>query len=299
MTSTLPELPFEAWKDTAATLHMWMQIIGKVRLELTPYVNHWWQVPFYLTARGMTTSPIPYREGSFEIDFDFIEHRLIIATSRGASRSLTLRPQSVADFYAEFMARLRAMGIDVKIWAMPVEIADPIPFEQDTEHASYDEDSVQRWWRALVFADKVLKAFRGRFIGKNSPVHFFWGAMDICTTRFSGRTAPAREWQPGLEKIMREAYSHEVSSAGFWAGGAGQDAAFYAYHTPEPAGFREAKGLPSAAYYHAQLGEFILPYEAVRRSATPEADVLAFLQSTYEAGATLAGWDRESLERQS
>jgi hypothetical protein len=297
MTSTLPELPYEAWKDTIATVHMWMQIVGKVRLELTPHVNHWWQVPFYLTARGMTTSPIPYGDGVFEIDFDFIDHRLIIATSRGAIRSLTLRPQSVADFYAEFTSRLRAMGIDVKIWGMPVEIPDPIPFEQDTGHAAYDADYVQRWWRALLFADRVLKAFRGRFTGKNSPVHFFWGGLDIATTRFSGRPAPEREWSPELAKIMREAYSHEVSSAGFWAGSAGQDAAFYAYHTPEPAGFREAKVQPKAAFYHAQLGEFVLPYEAVRHSKTPEADVLAFLQSSYEAGATLAGWERAALER--
>lgn len=296
MTSTLPELPYEAWKETASTLQMWMQIVGKVRLELTPYINQWWQVPFYLTARGMTTSPIPYGDGVFEIDFDFIDHRLIIATSLGAIHSLTLRPQSVADFYAEFMSRLHTMGIDVKIWGMPVEIPDPIPFEQDTQHAAYDADYVQRWWRVLVFSDRVLKAFRGRFIGKNSPVHFFWGSMDICTTRFSGRTAPERQWPPGLAKIMREAYSHEVSSVGFWAGSAGQDAAFYAYHTPEPAGYREAKVQPAAASYNTQSGEYILPYEAVRQSNTPEADVLAFLQSTYEAGANLAGWDRAALE---
>jgi hypothetical protein len=299
MTPTLPELPFEAWKDTAATLHMWMQIVGKVRLELTPHVNHWWQVPFYLTARGMTTSPIPYGGGVFEIDFDFIDHRLFIATSRGAMRSLELRPQSVADFYTEFMGRLRAMGIDVKIWGVPVEIPDPIPFEQDTQHDSYDAEYVQRWWRVLLFGDRVLKEFRGRFTGKNSPVHFFWGGLDIATTRFSGRTAPEREWSPGLEKIMREAYSHEVSSVGFWAGSAQQDAAFYAYHTPEPTGYREAAVQPTGAYFDRRLGEYLLPYEAVRGSATPEADVLAFLQSTYEAGANLAGWDRASLERQS
>lgn len=296
MTSTLPEMPYEAWKETASTLHMWMQIVGKVRLELTPYINQWWQVPFYLTARGMTTSPIPYGDGVFQIDFDFIDHRLIIATSQGAIHSLTLRPQSVAKFYVEFMSRLRAMGIDVKIWEMPVEIPNPIPFEQDTQHAAYDADYVQRWWRVLVFSDRVLKAFRGRFIGKNSPVHFFWGSMDIATTRFSGRTAPERQWPPELAKIMREAYSHEVSSVGFWAGSAGQDAAFYAYHTPEPTGYREAKVQPAAASYNTQLGEYILPYEAVRQSNTPEEDVLAFLQSTYEAGANLAGWDRAALE---
>lgn len=296
MTSTLPELPYDAWKETASTLHMWMQIVGKVRLELMPYINQWWQVPFYLTARGMTTSPIPYGDGVFEIDFDFIDHRLIIATSRGAIHSLALRPQSVAEFYAEFMAQLRAMGIEVKIWGMPVEISDPIPFEQDAQHAAYDADYVHRWWRVLMFSDRLLKAFRGRFIGKNSPVHFFWGSMDIATTRFSGRAAPERQWAPGLAKIMREAYSQEVSSAGFWAGSAEQDAAFYAYHTPEPTGYREAKVQPAAASYNTQLGEYILPYEAVRQSNTPEADVLAFLQSTYEAGANLAGWDRAALE---
>jgi hypothetical protein len=293
----LPELPFEAWKDTCTTLHMWSQIVGKVRLELTPMVNHWWQVPFYLTARGLTTSPIPYGDIVFEVDFDFIDHRLIIATSEGVIRTLALRPQSVADFYGEFMGTLHEMDIDVNIWAVPVEIPDPIPFEQDTQHASYDPEYVSRFWRVLLFTDRVLNQFRGRFIGKHSLVHFFWGGFDMASTRFCGRPAPEREWTPELAKIMREAYSQEVSSAGFWAGGVGQDAAFYAYHAPEPAGYKDAAVQPHAAFYHAQLGEYLLPYEVVRQSTTPEADLLAFLQSTYKAGATLANWDRAALER--
>lgn len=294
----LPELSIAEWEDTRATLHMWMQIVGKVRLELSPRVNHWWEVPFYLTARGLTTSVIPYKDRSFDVEFDFVDHRLVIRASDGGLRSLALRPQSVAAFYAEFMVALRELGIDVAIWTMPVEIADPIPFEQDTTHASYDADYVERHWEILRFADAVLKEFRSEFIGKHSPVHFFWGGFDLASTRFSGRRAPMREWQPELAKIMREAYSHEVSSAGFWAGAGEQEALFYAYHTPEPDGFKTAKVAPDAGYYHAELGEFVLPYEALRQSPTPEADLLAFLRTTYAAGATLAGWDRAALERQ-
>jgi hypothetical protein len=293
----LPELPIGAWESTRATLHMWMQIVGKVRLELTPYVNHWWQVPFYLTARGMTTSPIPFDGGVFSIDFDFIDHRLLITTSEGANRIVPLTLRSVADFYAAFMATLAELNITITIYPVPVEIADPVPFAEDTQYGAYDAEYVHRFWRALLWTDQVFKQFRGRFIGKNSPVHFFWGAMDLATTRFSGRPAPEREWSPELAKIMREAYSHEVSSAGFWPGGSGQDAAFYAYHVPEPPGYREASVQPKAAYYSTALGEFLLPYEAVRKSKTPEADVLAFLQSTYEAGANTAQWDRAALER--
>ncbi|MEO8398041.1 MAG: DUF5996 family protein [Chloroflexota bacterium] len=294
---TLPELSIDQWEDTRATLHMWMQIVGKVRLELTPHLNHWWQVPFYLTSRGLTTSPIPYQGMTFDVDFDFIDHTLLIRTSEGATRSFALRPQTVAEFYREFFATLHEIKIDVTIWPVPVEIADPIPFEQDHQHASYDPDAVQRFWWVLCFADQVFKDFRGRFIGKNSPVHFFWGGLDLATTRFSGRSAPEREWPPSLTTIMREAYSHEVSSVGFWPGGAGQEAAFYAYHTPEPDGYKTAAVQPSAAFYSAALGEYLLPYSAIHRTGTPEADLLAFLQSTYEAGATLAQWDRAALER--
>ncbi len=294
----LPELSIAEWEDTRATLHMWMQIVGKVRLELTPHVNHWWEVPFYLTSRGLTTSPIPYQGITFDVDFDFIDHTLLIRTSAGKDQALRLRPQSVAEFYDEFMATLKVLDIDVEIWPIPVEIPDAIPFEGDTQHASYDRDAVQRFWRALLFADQVFKEFRGRFIGKNSPVHFFWGGLDLATTRFCGRTAPEREWPAGLGKIMREAYSHEVSSVGFWAGGGGQEAAFYAYHTPEPDGYKTAVVQPKAAFYAESLGEYLLPYAVIRQSATPEADLLAFLQSTYEAGANLAQWDRAVLERQ-
>lgn len=293
----LPELPIAEWEPTRATLHMWTQIVGKVRLELAPRVNHWWEVPFYLTARGLTTSAIPYEDRTFDVEFDFVEHRLVIRVSDGGVSSLALRPQSVADFYAEFMGALRSLGIKVNIWAMPVEIADPIPFEQDTTHASYDAEYVERHWRILRFTDSVLKEFRGGFIGKHSPVHFFWGGFDLASTRFSGRRAPEREWQPELAAIMREAYSHEVSSAGFWAGGGDQDAAFYVYHTPEPDGFKTAKVAPDAAYYHTGLGEFVLPYAALRQSDDPRRDLLDFLRTTYEAGASLAGWDRGELER--
>jgi hypothetical protein len=293
----LPELPIAEWEDTRATLHMWTQIVGKVRLELAPQVNHWWEVPFYLTSRGFTTSPIPYQGMTFDVDFDFIDHTLLIRTSEGATRSFALGPQSVAEFYRKFFETLHEIKIDVKVWPVPVEIADPIPFEQDTQHASYNADYAHRFWRILLFSDQVFKQFRSRFIGKHSPVHFFWGGLDLASTRFSGRPAPEREWPPALAKIMREGYSHEVSSVGFWAGGGGQEAAFYAYHTPEPEGYKAAAVQPKAAFYSEQMGEYLLPYEAIRQSGTPEADLLAFLQSTYEAGAILANWDRAALER--
>jgi hypothetical protein len=294
---TLSELSINQWEDTRATLHMWMQIVGKVRLELAPQVNHWWEVPFYLTSRGLTTSPIPYQGITFDVDIDFIDHTLLIRTSEGANRSLALRSQGVAEFYREFFETLHEIKIDVKIWPVPVEIPDPIPFEQDTQHASYNADYAHRFWRILTFSDQVFKEFRGRFIGKHSPVHFFWGSFDLASTRFSGRTAPEREWSPSLAKIMREAYSHEVSSVGFWPGGGGQEAAFYAYHTPEPEGYQLAKVQPEGAIYSGEMGEYLLQYETLRQSTTPRADLLAFLQSTYEAGATLAKWDRAALER--
>jgi hypothetical protein len=293
----LPDLNTPDWEDTRATLHMWRQIVGKMRLALSPMTNHWWQVPLYLTSRGLTTSPMPYDDFTFDIDFDFIDHLLLVRTSDGATRTLQLAPRSVADFYAELMATLKDMGIEVTIWAVPVELPDPIPFADDHIHAAYDPEYANRLWRVLLFSDSVLKEFRGRFMGKHSPVHFFWGGFDMASTRFSGRSAPPRQWPPGLGKIMDEAYSHEVSSVGFWAGGAGNDPLFYAYHTPEPVGFRESAVQPAAAAFHEQLGEFVLTYADLRQSANPKQDLLDFLQTTYEAGANAAGWNRTGMER--
>ena len=296
-----PELILEEWQDTLATLHMWTQVVGKIRLETTPLVNHWWNVPLYVSARGLTTSPMPYHDRIFEIEFDFIEHKLLIECNDGAVATLDLRPQTVAEFYEKLMAALHGLKIDVKIWTTPVEVPSPfsavreaIPFEQDQVHKSYDPDSVNRFWRALVLIDDVFKDFRARFIGKVSPVHFWWGSFDHAVTRFSGRPAPARE---GADKITAEGYSHENISHGFWPGGNGAQAAFYAYSAPEPAGFGDSSVKPAAAFYAKEMNEFFLPYDAVRQSPSP-ADVLTdFLQSTYEAGANLAGWDRKALER--
>jgi Family of unknown function (DUF5996) len=290
-----PELPLEAWQNTCATLHMWTQIVGKVRLALSPRVNHWWEVPLYVNARGLTTSAIPYGDGTFEVQFDFIEHKLIIQTSWDASKTLALKPRSVADFYAEFMSGLRSLGIEVKIWTMPCEMPNPVRFDSDTQHASYDPEYAQRFWRILILCESIFQEFRAGFIGKNSPVHFFWGSFDLCVTRFSGRRAPER---PGADLITREAYSHEVISAGFWPGGGEiQGAAFYAYAAPEPPGFAEQPVLPAAAFYHPQLKEFLLMYDDVRRASSPREQLLGFLQSTYEAGSNLARWDRKELER--
>jgi Family of unknown function (DUF5996) len=290
-----PELPLEAWQNTCATLHMWTQIVGKVRLALSPRVNHWWEVPLYVNARGLTTSAIPYGDGTFEVQFDFIEHKLIIQTSWDASKTLALKPRSVADFYAEFMSGLRSLGIEVKIWTMPCEVPNPVRFDSDTQHASYDPEYAQRFWRILILCESIFQEFRAGFIGKNSPVHFFWGSFDLCVTRFSGRRAPER---PGADLITREAYSHEVISAGFWPGGGEiQGAAFYAYAAPEPPGFAEQPVLPAAAFYHPQLKEFLLMYDDVRRASSPREQLLGFLQSTYEAGSNLARWDRKELER--
>ena len=290
-----PELPLDAWQDTYATLHMWTQIVGKVRLALSPRVNHWWQVALYVSARGLTTSAIPYGDGAFEVQFDFIDHKLIIQTSWGTSKTLALRPQSVADFHAEFMAALRSLGIEVKIWTMPCEVPNPVRFETDTQHASYDREYVHRFWQVLVLCDSIFQEFRAGFIGKDSPVHFFWGSFDLCVTRFSGRRAPAR---PGADAVTRESYSHEVISAGFWPGGGDiQGAAFYAYAAPEPPGFAEQKVKPAAAFYHPVMKEFLLMYDDVRRAASPRESLLSFMQSTYEAGANLARWDRNDLER--
>ena len=290
-----PELPLEAWQDTYATLHMWTQIVGKVRLALSPRTNHWWEVPLYVTARGLTTSAIPYGDGIFEIQFDFIVHELVIQTSWGTSKTMELEPRSVAEFYAEFMSALRSLGIEVKFWTMPCEVPNPVRFERDTQHASYDREYAHRVWKILVLCDTIFKEFRAGFIGKDSPVHFFWGSFDLCVTRFSGRRAPER---PGADSITREAYSHEVISAGFWPGGGDvKGAAFYAYAAPEPPGFAEEKVKPAAAFYHPGMKEFLLMYDDVRRAASPHGALLSFLQSTYEAGANLARWDRKELER--
>ena len=290
-----PALPLEAWQATRDTLHMWTQIVGKVRLALSPLINHWWQVPLYVTARGLSTSAIPYRDGIFEVEFDFLSHNLIIRTREGLSRSIPLAPRSVADFYKEFMAALRSLGIEVKIWRMPVEIPNPIAFDQDVQHASYDPEYASRFWRILVLVDTIFQEFRSGFIGKNSPVHFFWGSFDLAVTRFSGKRAPKRE---GADSITREAYSHEVISAGFWPGGGDiKGAAFYAYAAPEPAGYAQAAVRPGKAFYHPQMKEFFLMYDDVRLDPSPQSALLDFLQSTYDAGANLAKWDRAELER--
>lgn len=289
-----PELPLTAWQDTYATLHMWTQIVGKVRLALSPRLNHWWEVPFYIDSTGLTTSAIPYAHGIFEVRFDFIQHKLVIQTSH-AEKTLALAPRSVADFYREFMAALAALGIEVKIWHMPVEVPNPIPFDQDTQHASYDPDYANRFWRILVSVDAIFKEFRARFIGKSSPSHFFWGSFDLALTRFSGRRAPER---PGADPITREAYSHEVISSGWWPGGGDiKGAAFYTYAAPEPPGFPTCIVNPSRAFYDSQLKEFLLMYDDIRTSNTRREDLLQFLQSTYQAGAELGAWNRKQLER--
>jgi hypothetical protein len=290
-----PALPLDSWNDTRATLHMWTQMVGKVRLRLTPLVNHWWNVPLYVTARGLTTSRIPYEQKAFELWFDFIGHRLVLETSDGIVKTIPLAPRSVADFYREFMEMLRSAGITVKIWPMPVEIPDPIRFDQNRVHASYDPASAEKFWRILLSAAAVFTQFRSEFIGKCSPVHFFWGSFDLAVSRFSGRRAPER---PGADAVTREAYSHELSSVGFWpGGGAVKDAAFYSYTSAEPPGFKEAPVRPGAAYYERQIGEFILMYENVRQAESPSAALLEFCKTTYEAGANLGNWDRKALER--
>ena len=290
-----PSLPLEEWEATRATLHMWTQVVGKIRLAQTPLTNHWWNVPLYVTARGLTTTAMPYNDRTFEIDFDFISHSLNIRTSDGAHQEIELEPRSVASFYAEVMARLRELDIEVKIWTTPVEIPDPIPFEKDEVHAAYDAEYAHRFWRILLQTGKVFEEFRSRFIGKCSPVHFFWGSFDLAVTRFSGRPAPPK---PDADPITREAYSHEVISHGFWPGSGPITApAFYSYTAPEPEGLAEASVRPEKAFYHQEMKEFLLYYEDMRQSASPENALMEFLQSTYEAGAQLANWDRASLER--
>ncbi len=294
-----PDLPYSAWADTCVTLHLWTQIVGKIRLAFTPWLNHSWHVPFYVTARGLTTSPIPWRDRSFEIDFDFRDHLLDISVSDGARKQIPLAPRPVAEFYALVMAALAELGIRVEINELPSEIAGAVRFSQDRIHHSYDADYAGRFWRVLLDVDRVLKQFRTGFIGKSSPVHFFWGSFDMAVTRFSGRRAPPHPGgAPGLsDVVMREAYSHEVSSAGFWPGGGATDyAAFYSYAYPEPAGFRTSRVAPDGAVYNAAIGEFLLPYEAVRAAPDPDAALLAFLQSTYAAAADAGHWDRAALE---
>jgi hypothetical protein len=294
-----PSLPSAAWDETRATLHMWTQIIGKIRLAQAPMINHWWQVPLYVTSRGLTTSPIPYGARSFQIDLDFIDHALQITLDDGRREGFALAPRSVAEFHAELMRRMRSLGLEVRIWTMPCEIEHPIRFEEDHRHAAYDAEFVSRFWRVLVQADRVLTAFRARFLGKVSPVHFFWGSFDLAVTRFSGRRAPTHPGTPNVaDKVTREAYSHEVSSAGFWPGAAGlSEPVFYAYAYPQPDGFAQARVAPAAASYSASFGEFLLPYDAIRQAASPEDLLLEFLQSTYEAAADLGQWDRATLER--
>ena len=289
-----PALPYDAWKDTYATLHMWAQIIGKVALAQAPPLNHSWASALQVSARGLRTNLLPHGNRSFTVELDFVAHELVIETTDGARRTLPLAPRSVADFYADVMTTLKAMGLPVRIWSTPVEIPSPIPFEQDKLHHSYDPELANRFWRIVVDVQRVFAACRCAFIGKCSPVHFFWGSFDLAVTRFSGKPAPAREGP----QFMREAYSHEVVSHGFWPGsGLALYPAFYAYAVPEPDGFKTARAEPAEAFYHDEMGEFLLPYEAVRSAPSPEAAISAFVDSTYAAAATLAGWDRVALEK--
>ncbi|MGC1783055.1 MAG: DUF5996 family protein [Acidobacteriaceae bacterium] len=290
-----PELPLAAWQDTYATLHMWTQIVGKVRLALSPRLNQWWEVPFYVNPVGLTTSAIPYAGGIFEVQFDFIHHKLRIETSHAATKTLDLAPRSVADFYREFMAALASLGIEVKIWTMPCEIPNPIRFDKDTQHASYDAEYANRFWRILIATDTIFKEFRAWFIGKSSPSHFFWGSFDLALTRFSGRRAPER---PGADPITREAYSQEVISAGWWPGGGEVSGpAYYCYAAPEPPGFAQQPVHPTEAFYHPQMKEFLLMYDDVRKSSSRRDTLLKFMQSTYDAGANQGKWDRKVLEK--
>ena len=298
--SEWPEFPPATWRDTYATLHMWTQIVGKTRLALAPMENHWWQVALYVTSRGLTTSPMPYGNFSFSVEFDFISHQLTVRTSRGAEDSFALSSMAVAEFFARYMRSLRALAIEPTIIPSPVEVEIAIPFMQDHEHAFYDPVAAHRCWQIVAGAERVMKRFRGGFTGKQSPVHFFWGSFDLASTRFSGRRAPVH---PGgvpncPDRVMVEAYSHECSSVGWWPGGGDVPGpAFYSYTAPEPSGFGEQLVRPPGAVYPSKLHEFLLMYDHVRRSTSPRDEILEFAQSTYEAGANLAGWDRASLER--
>ena len=298
-TNAWPSLSLEEWKDTYATLHMWTQIVGKIRLVQADWVNHSWHLPLYVTTRGLTTSPIFYGTRTFEIDFDFIDHQLLIETSDGIVRAIALRPQTVAEFYRILMATLEELSITITINRKPNEVTDPILFDQDHTHNSYDAEYANRCWRVLLQTDRVFKKFRSRFNGKCSPVHLFWGSFDLALTRFSGRPAP--EHPGGVsnlpDAVAREAYSHEVSSCGFWPGAGLGYPAFYSYAYPEPKGFREAAVRPEAAFYNTDLGEFVLPYDVVRTAESPDEVLLGFLESTYEAAAALGNWDRASLKQ--
>lgn len=296
---TWPELPYAAWKDTCTTLHLWTQIVGKIRLALVPWLNHSWHATLYVTVRGLGTSPIPYGERHFEIDFDFIDHVLRVRVDDGSKRSVPLEPQSVAEFHAKVVRALEELGLEVAFSGAPNEVPDPVPFREDTVHDAYDAASAHRFWRVLLQVDRILKQFRTGFIGKCSPVHFFWGSFDLAVTRFSGRSAPVHPGGvPNLpDEITREAYSHEVSSAGFWPGGGPVDyPAFYSYAYPTPGGFSEWPVRPAEAFFHAGAGEFILPYDAMRTARDPEAALLDFLQGTYEAAAVNGDWNRRSLD---
>jgi hypothetical protein len=298
-TAEWPELPYADWKETRDTLHLWTQVVGKIRLTQTPWLNHSWHVALYLTARGLTTSPIPHRGRAFQIDFDFVDHALWIHTSDGGVRRIALAPMSVARFTAAVFAAMAELGLDVRIFLTPCEIVDPIPFDQDERHAAYDRDAAHRFWRVLSSTHSVLAHFRTGFVGKASPVHFFWGSFDLAVTRFSGRPAPRHPGGvPHLpDAVAAEAYSHEVSSAGFWPGGGGpiEYPAFYSYAYPAPKGFAEAPVRPAEAFFSKELGEFLLPYDAVHNAKNPSKTLLNFLQSTYDAAADLARWDREAL----
>ena len=301
MSSTLwPALPLPEWKDTYETLHRWMQIVGKIRLTLSPPMNHWWNTTLYVTPSGLTTSSMTYKGQYLQIDFDFTEHILIIRTTKGSPKTIALQPRSVADFYHEVMRNLESLGMPITIWTTPVEVQDRTPFEKDEKHAAYDPEYAQRVWRIMAEANRVLTEFRGQFIGKVSPVHFFWGAFDLAVTRFSGRRAPPHPGAPNMARFVAvEAYSHEVSSCGFWPGGGPvNEPAFYAYAYPEPQGFKDYPIQPQEAFYHKEMGEFLLPYDVVRNAKSPDDVLMTFLQTSYEAAATCAKWDRHSLERQ-
>jgi hypothetical protein len=295
-----PDLPFSAWSGTCDTLHLWTQIAGKVRIALTPLINHWWNATFRVTSRGLALRATPYAEGTFDVLFDFVDHQLRVVTSGGRAESFALRPMTVADFYGAFMRTLTGLGIGVRIWTMPGEIENAIPFEQDTAHAQYDSAYIRKFHQTLLSADRVMNEFRSRFLGKASPVHFFWGSFDLAVTRFSGHTAPPPKGKtPNVAGwVMAEAYSHEVASCGFWPGNGGYGrAAFYVYAYPEPEGYGDTRLQTGGAFYDTNLGQFILPYDDVRQAGDPEALLLGFLQETYAAAADLAKWDRPALER--
>jgi hypothetical protein len=297
ITDIWPALPISAWSDTCATLQLWMQVVGKVRLALTPWINHCWNVTLYPTVRGVTTRPMACEQRMVQIDFDFLDHALRVQTDLDEEVSIPLRPMSVAAFYKHVMDALEGVGTRVRIWPVPCEIANPIPFKQDETHSSYDPEYAHRFWRVLLQSTRVFTIFRSRFRGKVSPVHLFWGALDLACTRFSGRTAPEHKSMPGLpDRITRDAYSHEVSSCGFWPGAPGVDAMFYSYAYPEPPGYAEYPIAPGGAAYSRDFGEFVLPYEAMRQSPDPDGGLLEFLQSTYEAAANRGDWDRAALE---